>query len=73
MPKNLNVYPEFNKGELHFTSNPLFQYKGSLREELGKRYSREDGVFHFKLMLLVRHFEQLIVDMKSGKFAPLRA
>jgi 2-oxoisovalerate dehydrogenase E1 component len=71
MPKNVNVWPEFQKGELHFRSIPLFRYEGSLGQELERGYSREDALFHFKLMLLVRHFEQLIVDMKAGKFAPL--
>jgi len=70
MPKNIDVLPEFKKGTLKLRSIPLFQYEGSLKEELDKGYSNEDALFHFKLMLLNRHFEQLIVDMKSGKFTP---
>jgi 2-oxoisovalerate dehydrogenase E1 component len=71
MPKTTDVRPEFRKGELCFPGIPLFRYEGALKQEIDKGYSREDALWHFRLMLLVRQFEQLIVDMKAGKFVPL--
>ncbi len=70
MPKDIDVFPDFKKSALKFMSIPLFHYEGSLKEEMERGYSREDALFHFRLMLLVRQFEQLIVKMKSGKFTP---
>jgi 2-oxoisovalerate dehydrogenase E1 component len=72
MPKYIDVLPEFTKRELRFKSIPLFRYDRSLEEELRKGYSREDALMTFRLMLLVRHFEQLIVEMKSEKFLPAK-
>ena len=46
MPKNIDVLPEFKKGTLKLRSIPLFQYEGSLKEELDKGYSNEDALFH---------------------------
>ncbi|HUU29933.1 MAG TPA: dehydrogenase E1 component subunit alpha/beta [archaeon] len=70
MPKEIDVLPDFMPGMLSFRNIPLFQYSRNLEEELKNRYSAEEALYHFELMLLVRHFENLIVEMKANKFEP---
>jgi len=70
MPANINVLPEFKKGYLNFPAIPLFQYEGSVNAEIKSGYSKEEAIFHLELMLLIRQFEQLIVDMRRGAFSP---
>jgi 2-oxoisovalerate dehydrogenase E1 component len=70
MPKEIHVGPDFKKGELSFSPIPLFQYHKNLGDELKHGLNKQEALTHFELMLLVRHFEQLIVDMKSNKYSP---
>jgi 2-oxoisovalerate dehydrogenase E1 component len=70
MSKHEDVIPDFTPQVLELGSIPVFQYQKNLRQELGAGYTAVDALYHYELMLLVRHFENLIVEMKSGKFLP---
>ncbi|MEA2063556.1 MAG: dehydrogenase E1 component subunit alpha/beta [Gemmatimonadota bacterium] len=70
MPKEMDILPDFAPGELSLKSIPLFQYSKTLKDELSSGYPAEEALFHYELMLLVRHFENLIVEMKAQKFEP---
>ena len=70
MPKGIDVLPDFKPGMLSFKSIPLFQYSKTLKDELEDGYTAEEALDHYELMLLVRHFENIIVEMKSQKFQP---
>lgn len=70
MPKEMDVLPLFHPGQLTLKSIPLFTYQGDLAAELKKGLTKEEALWCHELMLLVRHFEGIIVDMKAGKFSP---
>jgi len=70
MPREMNVMPEFQPGEIRAPSIPLFQYQKSLSDEMRGGVPREDLLYLYELMLLNRHFEDIIVRMKSGTFEP---
>ena len=70
MVKELDITPDFSPREATFESIPCFQYQGSLKDELGKRLARDEVFRIFETLLTVRYFEEMIVDLKSGKYSP---
>ncbi|MFH1761897.1 MAG: dehydrogenase E1 component subunit alpha/beta [bacterium] len=70
MPKEINVLPEFKPEIMTIGSIPLFMYDKTLIQEMENGYSRNNAIYHLELLFMVRHFENLIVEMKSGKFIP---
>ena len=69
--KHHDVLPDFKPGKIALPPIPLFQFRSSLRAELRKKaLTAEEAVRLFKVMLLNRHFEETIVEMKQGKFLP---
>jgi hypothetical protein len=71
MPKNTDVLPDFTPGEITFPPIPLFAYKGDLTTETASGLGRAEVLFMLDVMLFIRHFEEMIVTLKRGKFEPL--
>jgi len=67
MPRDTNVYPVFTKGEIYPTPIKLFQYEGSVGEELAKSLTRETALAMYDCMCAVRLFEERIAELKSGR------
>jgi len=68
--KELDILPESKPGFLELGRIPLYQYQRSLQEELDDGLTPEAAIRLYERMLIVRSFEQMIVDMKDGKFKP---
>jgi len=69
--KECCVLPIFTPGEIILPPIPKFQYQRTLTDELATdRLSREDAVILLTIMQTIRSFEECIVDMKDGKWAP---
>ncbi len=71
MVKELDIIPDFTPREATFNPIPCFQYQGSLKDEFGERLSREDVFCLLESVLAVRSFEEMIVELKNGKFSPM--
>ena len=71
MPRDINVLPEFERGELTFAPIPVFQYDKNLRDELDGGLGRPDALKILEYMLTIRNFEEMIIRLKNGKFEPL--
>lgn len=70
MVKEIDVTPDFSARTAEFDSIPVFQYQKSLKDELGTRLDRDELFRILETLLIVRNFEELIVDLKSGKYSP---
>jgi len=68
--KECCVLPIFTPGEITMPPIPKFQFQRSLKDELAAGLSREDAVNLLTIMQTIRSFEECIVDMKDGKWAP---
>lgn len=69
--KEIDVLPDFEPGLIEFEPIPKFSYRSNLKGELeAKRLSIIDTIRMFKVMLMNRYFEELIIEMKQGKFVP---
>ncbi len=71
MPKDIDVRPIFTPQEITFPPVPLFTYQGDLGDELARGMTAAEALGLYECMLLIREFEQMIVQLKGGKFAPL--
>lgn len=71
MPKHIDVFPKFTPGSLTFPPVPIFQYRGSLAEELAKGLTAADAWGMYDCMLYIRCFEEMIVRLKDGKYDQL--
>jgi len=71
MVKELDIIPDFMPREATFEPIPCFQYQGTLKDELGVRLTREDVFRMLETLLSIRSFEEMIVELKSGKFIPI--
>jgi len=68
--KEIEVLPEFEKGYIKFEDIPLFQYRGSLKDELDKSISKKEAIQLLEGMLYIRSFEEMVIKLKSGRFIP---
>ncbi len=71
MPKDIDVFPDFQRGELTFPAIPLYQYDGDVTSEMASGLSRTEALKMLEYMLTIRNFEETIVKLKNGKFEPL--
>lgn len=71
MPKDTDVLPDFTPGEITFPPIPLFAYRGNLGTETASGLGRPEVLFMLDVMLFIRHFEEMIVTLKRGRFEPL--
>jgi len=70
MPAHQDVLPNFKRGILQPASIPLFSYEGNLSTELKKGLSPELAFKLLEYMMVIRSFEQIIVDIRAGDFSP---
>jgi len=68
--KEITVLPEFSKGTIKIEDIPVFQAETSLKHQLNKNITEKEAVQLLEAMLYVRVFEEMIIKLKSGKFAP---
>jgi 2-oxoisovalerate dehydrogenase E1 component len=71
MVKEVDVLPDFTPGEIKLGSIPEFTYQRTLKEEMAAGLTRDQMLLMLERMETVRAFEEMIVDLKNGKFAPL--
>jgi len=67
MPIAIDVLPIFERRELSFPSIVQFAYGGDLGAELKAGMTAQQAVDIFDCMLLIRHLEERIAELKSGK------
>ncbi len=70
MVKELDVILDFSPREATFNSIPVFQYQKGLKEELETGFAKDDIFRILECMVTVRSFEEMIVDLKGGKYSP---
>lgn len=68
--REINVLPQFNRGEIVLPHIPVFQQETSLKKTVGKTISAKEALELFECMLFIRSFEEMIVKLKGGKFVP---
>ena len=71
MPKHTDVLPEFTPGSLTYEPVPVFQYQRTLAEELAAGLDHAAAWSIYDCMLYVRFFEEMIIQLKNGKFEQL--
>lgn len=76
MPKEINVFPEFEPGYIEIGGKiPKFQYKKTLKEELKEgNITKEESIDLLKCMLIIRNFEEMIYELRvnKGKYGDIR-
>jgi len=69
--KEINVLPEYNPEEISFNSIPLFHYRANLKSEIDKGVITIDEALKlYRVMLLIRNFEFMVIDLSTGNFVP---
>ncbi len=69
--KEHDVLPETKRGRIVLKPIPLFDFQSSLKAEIKKKtLTAEDARRMFRVMLMNRHFEETVVEMKQGTFVP---
>ncbi|MFO7947647.1 MAG: dehydrogenase E1 component subunit alpha/beta [Armatimonadota bacterium] len=71
MPKDIDVLPHFQRGQIDIDSIPMFLYEGDLASELEGDLTADEALRMLDHMLHIRNFEQTIVQLKSGRYKPL--
>ncbi|MFP3904570.1 MAG: pyruvate dehydrogenase complex E1 component subunit beta [Armatimonadota bacterium] len=71
MPRDIDVLPHFQRGQIDIASIPMFLYEGDLASELEGDLSAQEALRMLDHMLHIRNFEQTIVQLKSGRYKPL--
>jgi 2-oxoisovalerate dehydrogenase E1 component len=67
----MDILPDFTPGQIQIDPIPLFAWDGSLQRALNEGLAPEDALRMFEVMLYIRSFEEMVVQLKSGKFAPM--
>jgi 2-oxoisovalerate dehydrogenase E1 component len=70
MVKEIAVVPDFVSEIVDLGEIPKYQFQRTAKDELAAGLQPEEAAFYLELMLTVRAFEEMIVDMKGGKFKP---
>ena len=68
--KEKEILPKFNRDEIVYKNIPLFHKNEELAIHLKKGFSKKDAVRLFETMLYIRFFEEMVINLKSGKFLP---
>ncbi len=71
MVKEVDVLPEFTPGVIQLGSIPKFSHARTLAQEIAAGLAREQVLRMLERMEIIRAFEEMIIDLKSGRFAPL--
>ncbi len=67
MPKAIDVLPIFETQELTFTPVRKFAYAQDLGHELAAGMSKQQALDILDCMLLIRHLEERITELRSGR------
>ena len=70
MVRETDCLPVFEPQNIELGSIPAFTYSGSLAGELENGLTRDEAVSLLETMLMIRAFEDMIMNMKAGKFSP---
>jgi len=68
--REIDVLPDFHQGKIVFQDIPIFQESVSLRDHLNKDITALEAVRLLETMLYIRAFEEMVANLKSGKFVP---
>ncbi len=72
MPKDIDVLPEIKPGQWAIDPIPLFTWQHDLKWALDQgMLAAEDAFRILDVMLLIRAFEEMVVQLKQGRFKPL--
>ncbi len=71
MPRDINVLPQFEPGQITFPPIPMFSYSGDISSEMAAGMTRQEAISLLDHMLEIRNFEEMIVKLKNGKFEAL--
>lgn len=72
MVKDLELKSEVKQGKITFTSIPVFKYDRYLQKEIDEGVlSRKKCLELLEQMLMIRAFEEMLVELISGKYSPL--
>ena len=71
MVKEVDVLPKFVPGAIELGSIPKFSYARTLADEMAAGLAREQVLLMLERMETIRAFEEMIIDLKNGRFAPL--
>jgi len=71
--RDINILPEFQPTQLTFPNIPVFQYDGTLNDELkAGNLTASQALKMLEWMMSIRAFEQMIVALRMGAFEPIR-
>ncbi len=71
MPRDIDVCPAFLSGQMEIDPIPMFQWQGDLRKAMEAGLTRDVALHILQAMLYIRAFEEMVVQLKSGRFKPL--
>jgi len=71
MVKEVAVLPDFEPGTIELGTIRKFMYSRGLKDELAAGLGVDQVLLMLERMELIRAFEEMIVNLKDGKFAPL--
>ncbi len=72
MPRDIDVIPNFDPGLIEIDPIPKFRYHGKLKGALEEGVlTPEEAIRIFEIMLYIRSFEQMVVQLKQGRFKPM--
>ena len=62
MPRDINVLPQFEPGQITFPPIPMFSYSGDISSEMAAGMTRQEAISLLDHMLEIRNFEEMIVS-----------
>ncbi|MCK5738911.1 dehydrogenase E1 component subunit alpha/beta [bacterium] len=69
--KEYDILPNFEPGQIEIKPIPKFTFTSDLKNEIkSSALSEAEAIRMYKVMLMNRLFEKLIIEMKQGKFSP---
>ncbi len=71
MPKDIDVQPDFTPSQIEFSPIPVYARRISLKEALEAGLSRDEALRMYEVMLYIRSFEEMVVQLKQGRFKPM--
>ncbi|UCH33191.1 MAG: dehydrogenase E1 component subunit alpha/beta [Armatimonadota bacterium] len=71
MVKEVDVLPDFTPGTIELGAIREFAHDRTLADEMAAGLTREQVLLMLERMETIRAFEEMIVDLKNARFAPL--
>jgi 2-oxoisovalerate dehydrogenase E1 component len=70
--KHCDILPDFTPGRIEIPSIPMYSFGRTLKEELDRKTLTSDEALRiFRVMLMNRAVEEMIVEMKQGTYVPV--